>query len=777
MKNGPALPPGLRFPTGAIIGKHLIIAGTYLAQSYQSFSLWALDLDEMTWSRIDPGTILMTGSWSRGELWAEASVYVIFGNRMGNLVEDYNRRLLHWNHVVYIELEAFGMYTYPALQSPIEGQLLGLDALEAELAADFDILCEDGRKIKCSRKLLEERWPWFKRQRIRYTEAAKKIMDTQTTSEFELPLPDPLPEEIFDQPEDRPDPRLTPRMLRLSEPYPITKALLQYFYTGSLITTLQHAPLVLSALLLLSAIYELPHLSVLVKHIMHQTLSPATSVGVYEVATLCDSQNLQIRWVFARSFPRLSVSLTMSWHNNFPLRALRVVMSSSRKGPRSSRLIRRDRSDRPPTGEDSHPDLQHHAARARGMSDAVIGNWANTAPGAPKTNGQGAGTGSNEYEPSRDSESEGFASRQNSSTDLRIRVNPNMVQMNTGLLKAPEEDTRLRGRSDSDTRGRSLSNAVQSSPALKVHITRESSVTPTRVLSSNEDQSASLASAPISDQPRPTFRRQSAMNSITYASFQQQRMNSPTPGHALEALGRGTGQHASEEGSHKDESPTLAPPAKLTSSVPPTSFSFPALASGAPSRPVSRKQSANVLDDSSTSALRLMAKSSRRRSLSDASPFRLNTTDAVQSTSSLATSIETPEEPLYDTGDMGVVPMSGKSRLPRKALKVLGDDNYDPSSDIYISDPRSDQRATLGRPSTADSNRSVSPEKSKKAAWRSRLLPISTSSDGKKGSKAIEMTKTRLNLWSTGTMTKTMPHPDDELGGTTAEKLINAHLL
>src|SRR5260370_14739470 len=131
MVNGPALPPGLRFPTGAIIGKYLIVAGTYLAQSYQSFSLWALDLDEMTWSRIDPGSILISGSWSRGELWAGASAYVIFGNRSGNLVEDYNRRLLNWDHVVYIELEAFGMYTYPALRSPIEGQLLGLDAFDA----------------------------------------------------------------------------------------------------------------------------------------------------------------------------------------------------------------------------------------------------------------------------------------------------------------------------------------------------------------------------------------------------------------------------------------------------------------------------------------------------------------------------------------------------------------------------------------------------------------------------------------------------------------------
>jgi leucine-zipper-like transcriptional regulator 1 len=293
---GPGLPPGLRFPTGAILGNHLIIAGTYLAQSYQSYSLWALDLTSMTWSRIDPGTSLNTGSWSRGVLWPDTNRYAIFGNRHGNLVEDYNRRLLNWDHVAYVELEAFGIYKLPPLRMPLAGQHLGLDALESEAFADFEILCEDGRKIRCSRKLLEERWPWFKRQRVKYIEAANRITSAQTQSEYELPLPPPSSSHLFQSEEDRPDPRLTPRLLRLSEPYPITKALLQYFYAWALITPLQHAPLVLSALLLLSAIYELPHLEALVKHAMHRTLSPATSVGVYEVATLCDCQNLQIRY-------------------------------------------------------------------------------------------------------------------------------------------------------------------------------------------------------------------------------------------------------------------------------------------------------------------------------------------------------------------------------------------------------------------------------------------------------------------------------------------------
>ena len=310
-------PPGLRFPTAHILGTHLIVGGTYLAQSYQSYSIWALDLQSMHWTRIDPGTALTTGSWSRGVLWGRTNRFVVFGNRRGNLVEDYNRRVVNWEHVAYVELESLGIYQPPIprlLESPNapsfdggglgRGRIMGLDAFDAELFADFEVLCEDGRRIKCSRMLLEDRWPWFREHRRKYVNAARRIVATQKPrSELELDMQPSLPPYLAEQNlsflplEDRPDPRLTPRLLRLSEPYPITKALLQYFYTYDLLTPLQHAPLVLSALLLLSSIYNLPHLGELVRHAMHRTLGPMTSVGVYDVTTLCDCQNLNIRYV------------------------------------------------------------------------------------------------------------------------------------------------------------------------------------------------------------------------------------------------------------------------------------------------------------------------------------------------------------------------------------------------------------------------------------------------------------------------------------------------
>ncbi|KAG6330535.1 hypothetical protein ID866_8555 [Astraeus odoratus] len=336
---GTSFPPGLRFPSGAILGTHFIIAGTYLAHTYQSYSIWALDLVTMTWSRMDPGNALAAGSWFRACLWAEANKFVIFGNRDGNLVEDYNRRLLSWDHVAVIDLESFGIYQPPPILLDIPMQELGLSALEEGVLADFEIICDDGRKIKCSRKLLEDRWQWFKDQRIKFVERARQAIEILPSSSMDVGLPD-LPG-AHESSEARPDPRLTPRAFNLSEPYPVTLALLQYFYSLSLITPLQHAPAVLSQLLILSSTYQIAHLEALVKHAMHRALSNSTSVGVYEVATLCSCRSLQIR-------------------------ALKTVMAYSQKRTGRSRADSRG-------GGSGHrnPDQGDNEPQSRGSDDAL----------------------------------------------------------------------------------------------------------------------------------------------------------------------------------------------------------------------------------------------------------------------------------------------------------------------------------------------------------------------------------------------------------------------
>ncbi|KAF8555731.1 galactose oxidase [Imleria badia] len=351
--NGTSFPPGLRFPSGAVLGTHFLIAGTYLAHTYQSYSIWALDLLTMTWSRIDPGNSVASGSWFRTCLWAEANKFVVFGNRNGNLVEDYNRRLLSWDHVAVIDLESFGIYQPPSLRLDVPMQEFGLSALEEGVLTDFEVVCDDGRRIKCSRKILEDRWPWFKDQRVKFLERAHQAIEILPSSSMDVGLPD-LPG-APDSSEPRPDPRLTPRAFHLSEPYPITLALLQYFYSLALITPLQHAPAVLSQLLILSNTYHITHLEALVKHAMHRALSNSTSVGVYEVATLCSCRSLQIR-------------------------ALKTVMSYSQKRTGRSRSDSKGGSGgnrNPDPGDSDHQgrgsdETLGSSARTRGASDARL---------------------------------------------------------------------------------------------------------------------------------------------------------------------------------------------------------------------------------------------------------------------------------------------------------------------------------------------------------------------------------------------------------------------
>ncbi|EPQ29632.1 uncharacterized protein PFL1_02851 [Pseudozyma flocculosa PF-1] len=195
---GSTLPPGLRFPTGAILGSFLIISGTYLANATQTFSLWALHLPTMTWSRIEAGSHLSTGSWNRAILWPGKNRMIVVGHKERDLVSDYNHRQTNWNHVVVLELEAWGIYQPPVPRLSRDAVELGLRKLAASSASsmtlnagfkglsleqndagedeksalpwlsdsfggrgDFEIVCSDGIRIGCDRAILEKRWPWF----------------------------------------------------------------------------------------------------------------------------------------------------------------------------------------------------------------------------------------------------------------------------------------------------------------------------------------------------------------------------------------------------------------------------------------------------------------------------------------------------------------------------------------------------------------------------------------------------------------------------------------
>ncbi|KAI1341161.1 hypothetical protein F5Y15DRAFT_26146 [Xylariaceae sp. FL0016] len=193
--SGTYSPPGLRFPNGGVIDKYFVVSGTYLTSSKQEYALWALDLRNLTWSRIDAGgSVFSQGSWNRGILWNRRNTFVILGNRKRSLVDDYNHRRINFSNVCMVELEAFGFYDNPRKSTPMSGfvsasspymapglsltrkagwtaggrylsraaEELGEKALALRELADMDILCIGGERIPINSRIVGRRWgPYF----------------------------------------------------------------------------------------------------------------------------------------------------------------------------------------------------------------------------------------------------------------------------------------------------------------------------------------------------------------------------------------------------------------------------------------------------------------------------------------------------------------------------------------------------------------------------------------------------------------------------------------
>lgn len=173
---------------------------------------------------------------------------------------DEHRSISH-DHICIIELEVQGIYRaperHPAIKTTDEQARVtfALEALQDGRLADLQVVCEDGRAIGCSSRLLEARWEWFARQ-------------AQQTRPVEI---------------------------HLSESYPVVQAFLEYVYTLDLVTPLQLRVPVLTGLLMFAKQYQVDHLRELCVHALHGRLEEHTALGIYEVATVCEERGLQVR--------------------------------------------------------------------------------------------------------------------------------------------------------------------------------------------------------------------------------------------------------------------------------------------------------------------------------------------------------------------------------------------------------------------------------------------------------------------------------------------------
>lgn len=304
---GSSQPPGLRFPTGGIIGNHFILCGLYLASSSAAFSIWSLDLNTMVWRHLEPA-VLAAGSWNRAVLVPDRAQIVVYGNEKYDLASDYSRRAVNFDQMAVINLETYGIYAPPRLEIPAKVQAAGMSALNEGLASDFEVECDDGRRVKCSRHLLLERWPWFRRENERHVDKLSGVVRDAPA----LDIADTLLGNFTPA-------RLTATTLVIPEPMPVCIALVQYFYTLSLSTPLQNRAPVLSALLFLAKQYDIERLAKLVVHALHQRIDSSTAVGIYEIATLAGEQNLQVRALsVAHVSDRFGAGFCISAHARLP---------------------------------------------------------------------------------------------------------------------------------------------------------------------------------------------------------------------------------------------------------------------------------------------------------------------------------------------------------------------------------------------------------------------------------------------------------------------------
>ncbi|OAD76078.1 hypothetical protein PHYBLDRAFT_109978, partial [Phycomyces blakesleeanus NRRL 1555(-)] len=268
--SGTMMPPGLRFPTGHTLGHHLILAGTYLSPQSQAYTIWSLNLGTLTWARIETGAMFSTGSWHRGVLHENTNRFLVFGNRTRSFLEDYTHRQMNFDHLATVDLEAFGVYRLPRTTCSSLAQEMGLSLLNEPAVADFHIITREQQTIPVNSAVLAQRWPYFA-DLIQVSTEGLDVVDLPETSGTKS------------------------RGMAFPYPYAVVIALLQFIYTDNLLTAQQYQPHILSQLLLLSDMYNLPRLRELSTHALHQMLNMSTAPLIFETAALSHQTSLQIR--------------------------------------------------------------------------------------------------------------------------------------------------------------------------------------------------------------------------------------------------------------------------------------------------------------------------------------------------------------------------------------------------------------------------------------------------------------------------------------------------
>ncbi|CAK5274356.1 unnamed protein product [Mycena citricolor] len=259
--------PLLRCPSNAILGNSLILMG--IAEDNR-LVIRTFDMATKIWTAAALGRTLQDGVWARACISHAQSKLYFFASLKSAVGPQHP---IFWDTLVTVDLEAIGIYQPPSHKLCRVDQLRRLLSLESGQNMDFAFVCEDKRQIRCCKQRLAQAWPWFREHYSMISGGQPSKIHYGKRTQLTLTLTSCF----------------------WTQSYPVTLALMQYFYSLSLDTALQRAPAVLSYLLLISTEFTIPHLQALVRHAMHIELSEATALGIYDAAASCRCRSLQIR--------------------------------------------------------------------------------------------------------------------------------------------------------------------------------------------------------------------------------------------------------------------------------------------------------------------------------------------------------------------------------------------------------------------------------------------------------------------------------------------------
>ncbi|KAI9627768.1 hypothetical protein H4Q26_017205 [Puccinia striiformis f. sp. tritici PST-130] len=165
----PPPPPASPSSTGTSLNQEK------LRDQTDCFAIWALDLSQanhkhvpikvphVVWQRIDPGRIMMSGSWNRAVGWGNC--LVILGNKDRDIVDDYHHRQINFVDLAFIDLEPFAIY-----QPPFSNQSYVPHGFSRETSLKSARLV-----IPLNKRMLEDRWPWFRERLNEFKLKATKV--------------------------------------------------------------------------------------------------------------------------------------------------------------------------------------------------------------------------------------------------------------------------------------------------------------------------------------------------------------------------------------------------------------------------------------------------------------------------------------------------------------------------------------------------------------------------------------------------------------------------